>query len=793
MAVVERKQILAPGRYTVEETDPDGNPYLLRVDFTADDCRRFAETGNRMLRHGFTIPAPLGHQSKAGPAPFEEAEALRLAYNAGAWKGFEYDPRDGSLWGDVEVSWLPGARSDDDIRRALRERIKYVSGEFHPRLTLGDGSRWEHAIRHVCLTNQPVWLKQPAFGEGARLALAQAPAPWTGRFARPLRLSLFSRQGLVVDLAAKHAPKGGVTVNGKHYPGGRFIPAAELAKDREAAAKVDAAHAQAQERRKAAGDVDKSGLKRRAAAAAKQVGGLQGALKGKQEYADRAWASLVDHHGELAHHRVRELLEADLKRLEAGKASPADRTLLRGRLACYAYWLAQDAKGKEAAPAEAQAPAPAQTAAPAAASVTPQEFADALKPEAARAYDPARELPSEPPPAPEPPSAPAKPAAEAGGPRRPPVFHLSGNTYAHRQAIKAAGGKWDAANKVWVVPANRKGRVPAEVADLRGVDWKRVDPEPPPERDPGEPETHAQTAARVSDAAQGSQLEAVRLAQLDPESPGAPADLLSALGPPQHPALAPKPPHEHVLDAIDKHGQGHNLANLVNVRKHLAEQGVATREAQDAAIEAARRAGLAVASGAEGRFGFSAAEREASLPDEQSMSGAGHLLYLSRRKTPEQERAEFERRKAEVLAREKAKQAAAAAAPLDVRDPAALAQAVHEAGKALPNWAGGGYDAVGHLVYISDVYDALKPRLPGVTEDQFKEALVAHHRDVGRTPIVLARNDLAQAGDPEKIRRSSARHLGAEWHLVDAARAGRPVPAGEVIERAVDLMTRHKG
>lgn len=191
------------------------------------------------------------------------------------------------------------------------------------------------------------------------------------------------------------------------------------------------------------------------------------------------------------------------------------------------------------------------------------------------------------------------------------------------------------------------GEAPAEV----GQD---VPEKPKRQRKPKEAAAADATASPPSEAAEPS------------AAPGAETVLPNSTAEPKASSSA-KPPHEHVLDAIDKHGQGHNLANMVDIRRHLAEQGIATREAQDAAIEAARRGGHAVASGAEGRFGFSAEEREASLPDEQSMSGAGHLLYLSRRKTPEQERAEFERRKAEVLAQEKARQAAAAPPPLGHR------------------------------------------------------------------------------------------------------------------------------
>lgn len=33
-----------------------------------------------------------------------------------------------------------------------------------------------------------------------------------------------------------------------------------------------------------------------------------------------------------------------------------------------------------------------------------------------------------------------------------PDYILTGNTYAHREAIKDAGGKWDPALKAWIVP-----------------------------------------------------------------------------------------------------------------------------------------------------------------------------------------------------------------------------------------------------------------------------------------------------------------------------------------------------
>lgn len=44
-------------------------------------------------------------------------------------------------------------------------------------------------------------------------------------------------------------------------------------------------------------------------------------------------------------------------------------------------------------------------------------------------------------------------------------YHVSGNTFAHKDRIRAAGGKWDGANKVWVIPASAKDRI----ANLPGL------------------------------------------------------------------------------------------------------------------------------------------------------------------------------------------------------------------------------------------------------------------------------------------------------------------------------------
>jgi hypothetical protein len=126
-------------------------------------------------------------------------------------------------------------------------------------------------------------------------------------------------------------------------------------------------------------------------------------------------------------------------------------------------------------------------------------------------------------------------------------------------------------------------------------------------------------------------------------------------------------------------------------------------------------------------------------------------------------------------------------------DPHALAAAVTETAKALPNTAGHPRDPstagyTGHKVYISDVYDRLAPRLGGMTLEQFKARLLEGHL-AGR--LGLLRDDIMATQSREnaaKSVRSEVGHLNATFHTVDAnakasgslrpPAAAPPAPAG---------------
>jgi hypothetical protein len=160
MSVIVPKQILAPGRYWAQHRLTGET---LPVEFTDDDCRKFFETGTAMLAHGWAPPLPLEHQVEADPLPFDEALARSVSHNTGRARRYWIDPEDNSLWADLEFAWLPDT-PEDQIEKALKERIQFVSPDLHPELTLGDGTVWKHAIRHIALTPTPIDFRQKPFG-----------------------------------------------------------------------------------------------------------------------------------------------------------------------------------------------------------------------------------------------------------------------------------------------------------------------------------------------------------------------------------------------------------------------------------------------------------------------------------------------------------------------------------------------------------------------------------------------------------------------------------------------------
>ena len=152
----------------------------------------------------------------------------------------------------------------------------------------------------------------------------------------PLRYQK-SRDGARLVYAAERAPKGGVSIHGKFYAGGRFIPSSEVAKaSPEEKARLAEAKAGHKERLK--GTAGKGGPD-----LAKLREGLQPhareLTKGETTAAKKAFAALMHHHGELTLHRLHQLIEQDQAKLAKAPEEGIMRDHLKGRLAAYHQML----------------------------------------------------------------------------------------------------------------------------------------------------------------------------------------------------------------------------------------------------------------------------------------------------------------------------------------------------------------------------------------------------------------------------------------------------------------------
>lgn len=114
-------------------------------------------------------------------------------------------------------------------------------------------------------------------------------------------------------------------------------------------------------------------------------------------------------------------------------------------------------------------------------------------------------------------------------------------------------------------------------------------------------------------------------------------------------------------------------------------------------------------------------------------------------------------------------------AKLNLDDPHAVAEAVHEAGKRTKNWTGSAHDPSSkfeHQPLVADVHETMKEELGGATLEQFKAALLKAHR---AGTIKLSRADLPYyAHDPVKAGPvSEIKHLTATFHKIDVPPSAR--------------------
>lgn len=362
-----RKTVLVPGDYYVARTDEPGF-----VRFGDAYLRRVADTHQQMRAAGLKTPLCWGHQPESNPFDDADREYRSSAYNAGYLDRLTYDGRELVAEGEA-----PGCDVDEhgnllawvklDDGRQVRTAIGECSIGINS-FTDGKGRKWEDAPIHLAMVVRPV-----VHGTSGFMALSTKPAGHKaaitcppgqtavctarGCECRPIPARAFARSApgkalclSLFMLATERAPAGGISIAGKFFRGGQFIPSSTLA------------NASPAEKKQLADTKEEHRGKLKAAVG--EAGPDHGALRSKLEphagtelkahqlsEARRTFAGIKSYHGDLAAHRLHQLIHADSAALEKATGPTAER--LKLRLASYRHMLDWQADGeKKAADAE---------------------------------------------------------------------------------------------------------------------------------------------------------------------------------------------------------------------------------------------------------------------------------------------------------------------------------------------------------------------------------------------------------------------------------------------------------
>lgn len=313
--------ILRPGVYATRQG---------AYEVSAQRLCKYAEKFREMTKLGILVPVCWGHQPAAVPGDSHDLatrEYYTSKYNAGYLSDVSIDPTTGDL---IATADIPGAEINDGkivtwTQMPDGRKIQASVGEVSIRVDNwvdGQGRKWNDALVHLGLVVAPVMAGQLGFTE---LSLNDSGNE-----------SGYSLSLAEYDLAAERAPAGGVTINGKLYAGGRFIPGKELANASESEKKAlkDAKEGH-RDKLKGAVKVDRASMAAHVEPHAKELSAPD------MTSAKRTWAGLLDHHGDLALHRLQQMIQTDTKALAAippdAEGASVDR--LRRRLSAYGAML----------------------------------------------------------------------------------------------------------------------------------------------------------------------------------------------------------------------------------------------------------------------------------------------------------------------------------------------------------------------------------------------------------------------------------------------------------------------
>lgn len=116
-------------------------------DFTADDCRRYAELGNQMLSSRIAVPVCWNHRDDAKPTQLSSDDAKsELARGTAGYVERYVQVADGRVMAEAEIP------DDQDANRA--KIVRFASPEIE-RFIDGNGRDWGEVITHLALTPRP--------------------------------------------------------------------------------------------------------------------------------------------------------------------------------------------------------------------------------------------------------------------------------------------------------------------------------------------------------------------------------------------------------------------------------------------------------------------------------------------------------------------------------------------------------------------------------------------------------------------------------------------------------------
>lgn len=392
------KKAVRAGVYKQTSLDPVTDKIVTQTVYVSPQFLRKSAFGTmHMIKNGgLTVPVCLDHQDGAVPKPVQVDEWLaeEMRNSVGVLEDVQFNP-------ETQEHEYKFSIKDPIIAEKVRNGIiTTVSPNFHNEFSTGNGSRYTNVIAHLALTFRPRDFKQskepmrevsavrasaPDKSGSVRFSVMSAVAN-TGEFLVPmhqmsfntlkamakrdstgrvsfesvdytfkfetlgdfhkwltrryqwtLQMSVAGRFGHVLYFAVVHAPVGGITIGGRRYLGGQFIPTTSLEslhpEDRkrvqDASAALRQKRAEAASAHRGADETWQQAIKRHVGEHANR----ELSTSDRQQTVRRLNA-LRNHHGDQVAERIAMLAGQDAAKL-AGAGDGPNAELLKRRLAAY--------------------------------------------------------------------------------------------------------------------------------------------------------------------------------------------------------------------------------------------------------------------------------------------------------------------------------------------------------------------------------------------------------------------------------------------------------------------------